>query len=62
MRLMRGVPVGRAATIELRNQHMTYAVTWYAPPPSLIFRIPVLMTRFEQKQVRFITGDFGHVI
>jgi surfeit locus 1 family protein len=28
MRLMRGVPVGRAATIELRNQHMTYAVTW----------------------------------
>ncbi|CAD6564585.1 MAG: surf-like protein [Cyphobasidiales sp. Tagirdzhanova-0007] len=25
-----GIPVGRAATIELRNQHATYAVTWYA--------------------------------
>ncbi|KAM0750589.1 SURF1-domain-containing protein [Meredithblackwellia eburnea MCA 4105] len=29
MRLAKGEPVGRAATIELRNQHMTYAVTWY---------------------------------
>lgn len=25
-----GVPVGRAPTIELRNMHATYAVTWYA--------------------------------
>ncbi|KAL8278665.1 hypothetical protein RQP46_008957 [Phenoliferia psychrophenolica] len=25
-----GSPVGRAASIELRNQHLTYAVTWYA--------------------------------
>lgn len=30
MRVSKGVPVGRAATIELRNQHMTYAVTWFA--------------------------------
>ena len=29
-RLYDGVPVGRAATIEVRNQHLTYAVTWYA--------------------------------
>lgn len=28
MKLARGTPVGRAASIELRNQHMTYAVTW----------------------------------
>lgn len=27
--LMRqGVPVGRPAEIELRNQHLTYAITW----------------------------------
>ncbi|GAA99858.1 uncharacterized protein L969DRAFT_84203 [Mixia osmundae IAM 14324] len=28
--LQRGIPVGRSATIELRNMHATYAVTWYA--------------------------------
>lgn len=32
MRLAAGVPVGRSATIELRNQHMTYAITWCVPP------------------------------
>lgn len=30
MRMNEGIPVGRPATIHLRNQHMTYAVTWYA--------------------------------
>ena len=32
-----GVPVGRAANIELRNMHLTYAGTWCvspSPPPS----------------------------
>lgn len=24
-----GIPVGRAATVELRNQHAVYAATWY---------------------------------
>lgn len=24
-----GIPLGRAPTIELRNMHATYAVTWY---------------------------------
>lgn len=28
--LTHGIPLGRPATIELRNQHATYAVTWYA--------------------------------
>lgn len=27
-RLARGVPIGRSATIELRNQHAVYAATW----------------------------------
>lgn len=26
--LQHGIPLGRAPTIELRNQHATYAVTW----------------------------------
>lgn len=24
-----GIPIGRAATVELRNQHAVYAATWY---------------------------------
>lgn len=30
-RLAQGLPVGRAATIEIRNQHLTYAFTWLSP-------------------------------
>ncbi|EPQ29711.1 uncharacterized protein PFL1_02931 [Pseudozyma flocculosa PF-1] len=29
-RVAQGVPVGRAATIELRNQHAVYAATWFS--------------------------------
>ncbi|KAJ1032407.1 hypothetical protein NDA16_000433 [Ustilago loliicola] len=29
-RVSRGIPVGRAATIELRNQHAVYAATWFS--------------------------------
>ncbi|KAI5479815.1 COX1 assembly protein, Shy1 [Pseudohyphozyma bogoriensis] len=29
-RIANGVPVGRSATIELRNQHVSYIMTWYA--------------------------------
>ncbi|RDB28708.1 Surfeit locus protein 1 [Hypsizygus marmoreus] len=29
-RLSKGIPVGRAATIDLRNSHLSYVVTWYA--------------------------------
>lgn len=39
MRLAKGTPVGRAAQIELRNQHMTYAVTWYVS-----FRLSLRLT------------------
>ncbi|PWZ00903.1 hypothetical protein BCV70DRAFT_187784 [Testicularia cyperi] len=30
IRVSQGVPVGRAATIELRNQHAVYAATWFS--------------------------------
>ncbi|BEJ15364.1 hypothetical protein CspHIS471_0411310 [Cutaneotrichosporon sp. HIS471] len=30
MRMAKGVPVGRPPTIELRNQHMTYVITWFS--------------------------------
>jgi len=29
-RIALGIPVGRSSEIELRNQHATYAVTWYS--------------------------------
>lgn len=28
--MAKGVPVGRPPQIELRNQHMTYAITWFS--------------------------------
>lgn len=30
IRVEKGIPVGRAATIELRNQHAVYAATWFS--------------------------------
>ncbi|TFK77331.1 mitochondrial protein required for respiration [Pluteus cervinus] len=29
-RLEKGVPIGRAPTVDLRNAHLSYVVTWYA--------------------------------
>ncbi|KAG6821408.1 hypothetical protein H0H93_014205 [Arthromyces matolae] len=28
-RLSRGVPIGRAPTVDLRNSHLSYVITWY---------------------------------
>lgn len=33
--LREGIPVGRSASIELRNMHATYAATWFVSTPSL---------------------------
>jgi cytochrome oxidase assembly protein ShyY1 len=30
-RLKQGLPIGRWPTVDLRNAHLSYAVTWYAP-------------------------------
>ncbi|KAF5384878.1 hypothetical protein D9615_001318 [Tricholomella constricta] len=29
-RLSKGIPIGRAPTIDLRNAHLSYVITWYA--------------------------------
>ncbi|KAH0590988.1 hypothetical protein H2248_001100 [Termitomyces sp. 'cryptogamus'] len=29
-RLLKGIPIGRAPTIDLRNAHLSYVITWYA--------------------------------
>ncbi|KAF9527707.1 SURF1 family-domain-containing protein [Crepidotus variabilis] len=29
-RISKGIPVGRAATVELRNSHLSYVITWYS--------------------------------
>lgn len=31
--MQRGIPVGRPPQVELRNQHLSYAYTWYVYPP-----------------------------
>lgn len=57
-RLSHGVPVGRAATIEIRNQHLTYAFTWSVHRTTVSFarRIDMPCT-----QVCFECGHDGHV-
>ncbi|KAF8665326.1 hypothetical protein AX16_000345 [Volvariella volvacea WC 439] len=30
MSLERGIPIGRAPTVDLRNSHLSYVITWYA--------------------------------
>ena len=29
-RLSKGIPIGRAPTVDLRNAHLSYVITWYA--------------------------------
>ena len=31
----RGIPFGRPAEVNLRNNHAQYIFTWYADPPSV---------------------------
>lgn len=28
-RLDKGIPIGRAPTVDLRNAHLSYVITWY---------------------------------
>ncbi|KAL7004757.1 surf-like protein [Cystobasidiomycetes sp. EMM_F5] len=43
-----GVPLGRAPTIELRNMHATYAITWY----SLSFATTIMLWRLMRKPIK----------
>ena len=39
----RGVPIGRPAEVDIRNNHAQYIFTWYfAPPQRLLPRVPAL--------------------
>ncbi|KAH7334226.1 SURF1 family-domain-containing protein [Rhizoctonia solani] len=44
-RSSRGVPIGRAPEIELRNMHATYAATWYSLSAATTFMFAVLVRR-----------------
>jgi hypothetical protein len=54
-----GIPVGRAATIHLRNQHMTYAITW-SVVSSCSSRVFVTDPSFHQ--VRSLARNSIHVL
>ena len=43
-RIANGEPVGREATIELRNQHLTYAITWSVRHLRCWFTLPLTLT------------------
>lgn len=43
--ISRGEPVGRAPTVELRNQHATYAITWYSLSIATTFMFVHLLRR-----------------
>jgi cytochrome oxidase assembly protein ShyY1 len=36
----KGVPIGRAAEVNLRNNHTQYIFTWYASPIPFTFLLP----------------------
>ncbi|CEH15786.1 Mitochondrial protein Surfeit 1/SURF1/SHY1, required for expression of cytochrome oxidase [Ceraceosorus bombacis] len=45
LRLMQGLPVGRAPSIELRNQHAVYAGTWFSLSAATTIMFAVLVRR-----------------
>lgn len=59
----KGVPIGRAPTVNLRNNHTQYIFTWYVPRCSfllvfLYFRLPNLYLG----QVRVELRHVNHVL
>ncbi|CAO1614093.1 unnamed protein product [Sympodiomycopsis kandeliae] len=45
VRVEKGIPVGRAATIELRNQHAVYAATWFSLSAATAAMFAILVRR-----------------
>ncbi|PWN27132.1 hypothetical protein BDZ90DRAFT_232691 [Jaminaea rosea] len=45
IRVEKGIPVGRAATIELRNQHAVYAATWFSLSAAMAGMFALLVRR-----------------
>jgi len=53
LRMSRGIPIGRATTVELRNQHATYALTWFSLSAFTTFMfIRLLRRRARSPSVR----------
>ncbi|KAF9245760.1 SURF1 family-domain-containing protein, partial [Melanogaster broomeanus] len=51
--LRRGIPIGRAATVDVRNAHLSYVITWYslsALTATMLVRL--ILKRKGQRQVR----------
>ena len=46
LHLARGIPIGRSPTVDVRNSHVSYIVTWYAN--SSVLSLPQLMNRSQQ--------------
>lgn len=40
----KGIPIGRPAEVNLRNNHAQYIFTWYALPPSSSAYLPLFIT------------------
>lgn len=45
IRVDKGIPVGRGATIELRNQHLVYAGTWFSLSAATTAMFALLLRR-----------------
>lgn len=52
----KGIPIGRAPTVNLRNNHTQYIFTWFVP---IHF---VLYTAADCEQVRAKLRDINHVL
>lgn len=55
-KLSKGVPIGRPPTVDLRNTHLSYVVTWYAPLNYTIAQ------RTNSEQVFLVGADKPHVL
>jgi len=45
LRLKQGIPIGRSPSVELRNMHATYAITWYSLSAFTTFMFVQLLRR-----------------
>lgn len=39
IKLSKGIPVGRAPTVDLRNAHLSYVITWYVFRNTVAFKV-----------------------
>jgi hypothetical protein len=55
-RLVKGIPIGRAPSIDLRNAHLSYVITWYVFLNNLLDGIDS-----QLYQVHSVHSHFLHV-